>query len=306
MTASRLAIGVDLGGTRLRAALVAEDGSILRRTETATLSASGADAVLEQIETLARQVARAAGARPVCGLGLCAPGPLDTEAGKALSTPTIAGFTDLPLRTLLAGRVPWPVLLENDAIAATYGEWRFGAGRGSNNLVYVTISTGIGGGAVVDGRLLHGRKGMATHFGHMIIDPDGPVCSCGNRGCWEAFASGSALDRQARKSGYDNAENLFAAARTGDSTAIEIISTAANLLGVGLVNLLHLYSPEIMILGGGLAHGFDRLAGGIQDCIESTAMPPFRDVPVVAAGLAGNSGLIGIAAMVFDRQGNVS
>lgn len=301
MTSSPLAIGVDLGGTRLRAALVNTDGNILKRTEAATRASSGPDVILQQIATLVEEVSQAIDHRQVCGLGLCAPGPLDTEAGLALSTPTIDGFVDFPLRDQLAQRVPWPVILENDAIAATYGEWQQGAGQKKNNLVYITASTGIGGGAVIDGRLIHGRKGMANHFGHMMLTQDGPLCACGNRGCWEALASGTALDKRAGTIGFSNSREVFEASRQGNAKAQQIVDETAKWFGIGIVNLLHLYSPDCVVVGGGLSNAYDQLIAGISQYVKFAAMPPFRDVPVVKAALGDNSGLIGASAMVFDR-----
>ncbi|WP_306257885.1 ROK family protein [Pararhizobium sp. IMCC21322] len=302
MIKAPFAIGVDLGGTRLRAALITADGSIVKRAETATLASSGPETVLQQIEALAKEVAQSVEPQQICGLGLCAPGPLDTKAGLALSTPTITGFTDFPIQAFLAQRVPWPVLLENDAIAATYGEWKFGAGQTLENLVYVTASTGIGGGAVVDGNLLHGRKGMAAHFGHMTIAPDGPLCACGNKGCWEALASGSALDKMARTIGLSDARAVFAAATNDNKEARLLVDETAQWLGIGLVNLMHLYSPDCIILGGGLSNGFDLLSIGISHRVKSAAMPPFQNIPIVKAALADNSGLVGAGAMVFDQN----
>src|SRR4029079_12417755 len=129
------------------------------------------------------------------GIGVSAPGPLDSEAGRIIAIPTLPGWDDFPLAAALPECFALPVFGENDAIAAANGEWRFGAARGLSHFVYVTVSTGIGGGVVVDGRLLHGRRGLAGHVGHMIIEPNGSRCSCGARGCFEALASGSALTR---------------------------------------------------------------------------------------------------------------
>ncbi len=302
MTEAPLAISVDLGGTRLRAALITTDGNIVKRAETATLASSGPETVLQQIEALAKDVAQSVEPRQICGLGLCAPGPLDTKAGLALSTPTISGFTDFPIRAHLAQRVPWPVLLENDAIAATYGEWKFGAGQTSENLVYVTASTGIGGGAVVDGNLLHGRKGMAAHFGHMTIAPDGPLCACGNKGCWEALASGSALDKKAKTIGLSNARAVFAAASNNNEEARHLVDETGHWLGIGLVNLMHLYSPDCLIIGGGLSNGFDLLSIAISQRVKTAAMPPFQNIPILKAALGDNSGLIGVGALVFNKN----
>jgi glucokinase len=178
---SRLAIAADLGGTRIRAALIDAKGVLQRRAKAPTAADAGAKVVLDQLYRIATSVIASVDRESLVGVGICAPGPLDAERGVALATPTIAGFIDLPLAAMVEERIGLPVRLENDGIAAALGERRFGAGVGHNNLVYVTVSTGVGGGVVADGRVLHARRGMAGHIGHMTIVRDGDVCSCGNR-----------------------------------------------------------------------------------------------------------------------------
>lgn len=304
------AIGIDLGGTQVRAALV--DGSrLLERAAERTDTAGGPHAVLRQIARLIAQVApdRA----QVRGLGICAPGPLDTETGTILNIPTLPGWDGLPLRDILADETGLPVALENDGIAAAYGEWRHGAGRGLRHLVYVTVSTGIGGGVVLDGRLLHGRQGMAGHVGHLPLAAQGPGCSCGAAGCFEALASGSALGRLAREAAQGEPDSRLAlrgpdgltarevveAAREGDDLARRLLEDEAAWLGLGFVAILHAFSPEAIVMGGGVAEGFDLLEPGIRRAIRARAMPAFREVPVVRTGLGGNAGLIGAAALAL-------
>lgn len=294
-----VAIGVDLGGTRVRAAIIGSTGELLERIEQATRKADGPHAIVDQIADMANSLVERAGTRMVAGIGICSPGPLDTETGLVLSVPTIQGFTDFPLRNELQSRLPWPVLLENDGIAATLGEWRFGAGRTAENMVYVTISTGIGGGAVVDGNLLRGRRGMAGHVGHMVIAVEGRRCPCGNRGCWEAYASGTAFSTIAREYGFQDGIEAFGAARKGDEAALELVGQLAHQLGVGIVNLAHLFSPKKIVLGGGVMNAFDLLEPGIKRYMANIAMVPFRGVEVEKAQLGDNSGVFGMAELVF-------
>ncbi len=195
----RLAIGVDLGGTQVRAALVDEGGAIFARAEADTDAMAGPQAVLAQIEALATGLAAQVDAGRIVGVGVSTPGPVDTITGIASDIPTLAGFQDFPLRDELRKRFRQPVSLENDGIAAAIGEWRFGAGQGLANLVYATVSTGIGGGVISDGRVVRGRKGMAGHIGHMVLYPGGARCPCGGLGCFEAYASGTALARRGRE-----------------------------------------------------------------------------------------------------------
>jgi len=309
-----LAIGLDLGGTQVRAALINEAGKIYARAAAPTAAKAGPAVVADQLRQVAAEVALGVASDRIIGVGVCAPGPIDTVRGVALSIPTLAGFVDVPFRQMIEDRIGLPVWLENDGLAAALGEWRFGAGREVDNLVYVTVSTGIGGGVVSDGHLLHGRKGLTAHIGHMTIVRDGEPCPCGNRGCWEAYASGPAFTARARvraagdastKLGAEgapiDARAVFQAASAGDALALALVAEQADYLGVGIASLLHLYSPEIVVIGGGVANGFDQLRPGLLARISVAAMPAFRDTPVVRAALGDNSGLVGAATLAFDR-----
>jgi glucokinase len=167
----------------------------------------------------------------------------------------------------------------------------------------VTVSTGIGAGVVTGGRLQRGHRGMAGHAGHMTVAPDGPVCACGNRGCWEALASGPAFAARAQAAGFADGAAAFAAARAGDTVARALSDALARDLGLGLTNLLHLFSPERIVLGGGMSAGLDLLAPGIAAHIARAALAPFRGVPVLPAALGDNAGLVGAAALAFAAQG---
>jgi glucokinase len=222
---------------------------------------------------------------------------LDTAQGLALNSPTIDGFRDFPLRDRVAQALGLPAYLDHDGQAAAYGEWLHGAGRGTQNMVYVTVSTGIGGGAIVDGRLQHGHRGMAAHVGHMTIQPDGPVCNCGNPGCWEALAAGPAFARAARAAGFADGADAFAACAAGDAEALQVVRVQARWLALGLVNLAHIYSPKVLVLGGGVTVGLEIMRPHIAAEFARRAMPPFRAIPFVRAELQDNAGLIGAAAL---------
>lgn len=308
----QIAIGIDLGGTQARGALVDERGNVIARREERTDAHGGPDRILSQIRGLVDALLTTSDPSNVVGIGVSAPGPIDTVSGIARNIPTLVGFADFPLKVELQKRFPFPVNLENDGIAAAIGEWQFGAGKGVDNLVYVTVSTGIGGGAITDGRVLRGRKGMAAHIGHMSVVPNGERCPCGNRGCFEAYGSGTAFTRRARlraaecndttlgKGGEDiHSRDVFTAARNGDSLANALIEEEAEILGRGLTSLIHIFSPEIVVMGGGLSNEFERLQPGIQQYINACAMPGFKDVDIVRAALGQNSGLVGSAALAF-------
>jgi glucokinase len=311
----KLALGIDLGGTQLRVALVDACGSIVRRAAAAT-DLAGPAAVIGQIRRLYGEVRAGEDSSGVTAVGVSAPGPLDSETGTIIAIPTLPGWDDFPLTAALAEEFGLPVVVENDGIAAANGEWRFGAARGLSHFVYVTVSTGIGGGIAVDGRLLHGRRGLAGHVGHMIVRPGGPVCSCGAHGCFEALASGSALTRAAREAAAAQPEGLLAklpadaitgrdvvnAARQGDALALSLLEREAEWLGLGFASLAHLYSPEMIVMGGGVSQAFDLLQDGIAASFRASAMPPFRSVRIVPARLGDNAGLAGAAALAWERE----
>lgn len=199
----------------------------------------------------------------------------------------------------LANHTGLSARVENDGIAAALGEWRHGAGKGVANIVYLTVSTGIGGGVIADGRLLHGHRGMAGHIGHMRLAQDGPRCPCGAIGCFEALAAGTAPDDSspflaaAARSDRVEARHVFDGARAGDKKCQDLLAEEAAYLDQGITSAIHMFRPERVVIGGGLSNGFDLLEDGIHRVIQRDAMLPFRHVPVVRAGLGGDSGLWG-------------
>jgi glucokinase len=307
----RQAIGIDLGGTELRAALVDEAGAVLAYEKVKTDRLGGPQAVVEQIHKLVTAVK---GRHPVSGVGVAAPGPLNSETGVMLSPPTLPGWKNIELQRLLADRLQMPISLNNDANAAAYGEWRFGGGRGCRHLVYITVSTGIGGGVVTDGRLLLGQGGYAAEVGHMSISMDGPPCLCGHLGCWESFASGTALAKFAEEAvrecqsslmielaggGPICAHHVGAAASRGDPLALSLLEDEARYLTAGLINILHLFAPEIVLIGGGVAASLPFMKPTIVEGIQRDAMPSYRLIPIERAELE-EPGVIGAAALRMD------
>ncbi len=312
------ALAIDLGGTELRAAIVDRNGQLIAFAATPTDARGGPNAVIAQIVSLVDQVRVEAGSCSIMGLGIGSAGPLDPLTGTVIAPPTLHGWRDVPLAAILHDRLAMPVLLENDANAAALGEWRFGAGRGTQSMAFVTVSTGIGGGIIADGKLLHGRRGLAAEIGHMTIAADSDeLCACGARGCWEAMASGTALSRDATRlaasgeasllkklagSGPVTGHHIAQAARESDKIALSLLANEARWLGIGLANLLHLYSPERLIIGGGVGNLLELMHEGIERVINERAMSAYRDVPVIAAELGRNAGLIGAASMIFNGQ----
>jgi glucokinase len=308
----RHAVGIDIGGTELRVALVDEGGGVGEVVRAPTGADSDPQAAVSLMARIAADVA--SGAAGVAGIGVCAPGPLDAVTGRLLSPPTLPLWHGLPLRDLLSQKTGLGVVLDNDAHCAARAEWRFGAGRGCTDFIYLTVSTGIGGGIVSDGRLLRGVGGLAGHVGHMTVAAGGEVCACGNRGCWEAVASGTALGREAQKAVDSGAAPSLArlagtaritarhvadAARQGDAAALSLLAAEAHWLGVGLSSLVHIFAPERVVVGGGLSACLDLMLPGLTATIAAHALPGFRSVEIRQAELGPLAGLVGAAALAL-------
>lgn len=296
-----IAIGIDLGGTELRAAAMDETARILRHARLPTAADAGPAAIVEQMARLVDEVS--SGMVPT-GIGIGSPGPLDVAAGTVIHAPMLRGWRDVPLARLVAARTGLPTFLENDANAAALAEWRFGAARGLRHMVYVTVSTGIGGGIIIDGRLLHGHRSLAGEIGHMIVT-DAPLrCACGGFGCWEALASGTALGRRATAAGLRAEEGVTARlvaerAAAGDDTARRLMAEEARYLGLGFANLLHLYAPQMIVVGGGVSAALPQMAEEIARTVAARVMPAYRDVPLRAAALGTQAGVIGAALLAL-------
>lgn len=306
-------IGVDLGGTLIRAVLADSQGAFVERRRTKTLAHEGATAVLARIAGLIEDLNAQAGR--VAAVGIASPGPLDSRTGVVFSPPAFPGWRDVPLVRLLRERTGLPVFLSNDANAAALGEFDYGAGRGLRHLIYVTVSTGIGGGIIVDGRLIEGQKGAAGEVGHMVMQQDGPLCGCGGRGCLEALASGTAIARQAREAlacgrestigqlaekGEDGvtAEVVAAAAKGGDGLAAELIRAAGRRLGCGLLNLIHVFNPQIVVVGGGVTNAGELLLEPMRETVFADLMPIFEEgLKISPPGLGAEAGLYGAVAL---------
>ncbi len=312
----RYAIGVDLGGTQVRAVRIDRDGQVYAFERADTAAASGPEGVAAQIAGLIAAVQGDVPADDVIGVGIGTPGPLDPFNGVVLEAPNLQGWRRVPLKELLEARTGFAVEVGNDANVAALGEWRFGCGRGCQHFIYVTVSTGIGGGVIVDGKLLLGRKGIAGEVGHMTIETNGPPCGCGNWGCWEALASGTALAHFATEAielgrpsliselaGDEpiSARHVAEAATRGDETALELMEREGELIGVGLTNLLHLFAPDQIALGGGVTKSMVLLEPYIRRTIDKRAMPPYRDTPIQLAQLGGQVGVLGAAALMLTE-----
>ncbi|MCL6647672.1 MAG: ROK family protein [Chloroflexi bacterium] len=299
-------LAMDLGGTWCRVACFERLGERLRAVRRLpTRPERGFFPLLEELVAASRALL---GGMVPTGVGVAAPGPLDPKRGVLLRLPNLPQWPEaLPLAELLAERLGAPTRVDNDANLAALGEHRFGAGRGVDHLVYLTVSTGIGGGIISGGRLLHGVHGFAGEVGHQVILPDGPPCGCGGRGCLEVLASGTAIVRRAQAAGLpadrlaeEGAAAVFAAAAAGDPRAQEVIAGATRALGLGVVNLLHVFDPALVVLGGGVTQAGEALFGPVRAVVASLAMPGFRETPILPAALGDEAGLYGAAVVAAE------
>lgn len=306
---------VDLGGTKILTAVAGADGIWLGEDTRPTEVDRGVDGVVARIADSVRASLRQAGGSRLEGLGVAAPGPIDVERGLILSAPNLPGWRDVPLAERLATAFGCPAVLENDANAAVLGEFCFGAGRGVRHIVYLTLSTGIGGGLILDGRLYRGASGSAGELGHIVLDESGPLCGCGAYGCLEALASGVAIAARgaeavaaglgeaiAREAAGEavSAEHVAAAAAGGDPTAAAIISAAARYVGLALSDFVNIFNPDLIVLGGGLiAIGAPLIEPAVAVMRHRAFAGPAAHVRVVTAALGGRAGAAGALALVM-------
>ncbi len=312
---ARTVLAADLGGTHLRAAVVDEGGAIGYRADHPTPAAASPGERVQLVVDLLAEAVRASGARPAAAC-IATAGLVNANEGRVIFAPNIAGFRNVVLTTPVAQRLGIPAFIENDASAAALGEHRFGAGRGTRHLLHATLGTGIGGGLVIDGRLYRGAQGLAGEIGHIVIDPGGPRCACGSRGCLEALVSGVAFAARARKLleqgksavlkevvGYDEptGAHLFAAAAKGDRASEAEIRNGGHYLGLGLGSLVNVLNPDAVTLSGGLLAMGEMLLGPMREAMRSMAYGAAGSALVRLSELGENTGLLGAAAVAFER-----
>ncbi|AJT67657.1 ROK family glucokinase [Streptomyces chattanoogensis] len=311
-----LTIGVDIGGTKIAAGVVDEEGSILETCQVPTPQAT--DALTEAIADAVRTVGTG---HQIEAVGIGAAGYVDEKRATVLFAPNI-DWRHEPLKDKVEQRVGLPVVVENDANAAAWGEYRFGAGQGHSDVICITLGTGLGGGIIIGNKLRRGRFGVAAEFGHLRVVPDGLLCGCGSQGCWEQYASGRALLRYARQRAFATPENagillslgdgtpngiqgkhISAAARQGDPVAIDSFRELARWAGAGLADLASLFDPSAFIVGGGVSDEgelvLDPIRKSFRRWLVGNQYRPHAQV--LAAQLGGKAGLVGAADLA--RQG---
>jgi len=315
-------LAIDLGGTKIITALISNKGQVLTKEYHLTLADEGPQSVINRILFAIDHLLSLSNIDPsqLDSISIAAAGAIDFDKGLITSSPNLPGWNDIPLRDIVKGKYRINTLLINDANAAALGEHHFGAGKGVNNLILLTLGTGIGGGIIINGRLYSGQCGSAGEIGHTTIDVNGPRCSCSNIGCLEVLASGRAVAkeavrriRQGERSSLTeivegNIENITAekvsiAAQSGDSLASEVIMKAAFYLGVGMVNLVNIFNPEMIIIGGGMAKMGDLLLNPARQVVRERAFQLSAGaVRIVPAQLGDNAGVLGAAVFAFQQE----
>jgi glucokinase len=311
----RAYLGVDIGGTNIKVALVSEEGSVLAFRSTRWSGAAVRDAV-DAISTLARELIAQARGHTVLGCGVGSAGLVDTVSGLIQSSPNLPEWHDVQLRRMVSEALGLPTHIENDANAAAYGEFVVGAARGSANAILLTLGTGIGGGFVFGGKLYRG-SGFAGEVGHMTIDLDGETCLCGNEGCLERLANADAVVRNARRLLADGRESTLSGARAGDAltadevgdaaaagdrVALEALEETGRALGAGLANLVILLAPDVIVIGGGVADAGDPLLGPARREMARRCYVSEASLPrVVRAELGNAAGVVGAALLARDE-----
>jgi glucokinase len=307
------AIGVDVGGTKIAAGVVTPEGEILNEVRYAT--AASPERLLSSI---ARAITEVKDGFEVGGACLAVPGFVMTAENKVIFAPNLHAIEGIPLKDEIGERTGLPVTVENDANAAAWGEFRFGAGSEVEHLVFITLGTGVGGGVIIDGALLRGAQGAGAELGHVTIQATGPRCGCGNHGCLEALASGTAIGRRAREVANEEpssalgrlaterrvlGEDVTELAQKGDGAAISVLKEAGTWLGIGLAGFVNVFNPEVIAIGGGVARAGEFILQPAREEVYLRARSPSRDlVEIKEATLGPESGVLGAAALTRNSS----
>lgn len=311
----------DVGGTKMVVALVSPEGQIIDKHRQPTLAQDGPEAVIERLYSSINFLLdrNSISPRQLEAMSLGIAGIVDTMTGIVDKAPNLPGWENLALKTKIHDNYGVPVHILNEVDAAALGEHRYGAGQGLKNIVLITLGTGIGGGLVLGGKMFLGSTGSAFEVGHMVIKDDGPECGCGNNGCLETLASGTAMGREVRRRISDGeksmladmvdgvienitAEKVHEAAKQGDSLALSVIADASHYLGLGIINLVTLINPEMIIIGGSVARMGNLLLDPVRQMVKDKAFPLMvKKLKIVPAYLGEDAGLLGAAAYALDQ-----
>ncbi|HOX36778.1 MAG TPA: ROK family protein [Candidatus Brocadiia bacterium] len=316
---SKKAIGIDLGGTNIKSGVMDSSGNVLAKMSSPTPPGRGVDEVVDAICKAMEDISHKAGIgmREVAGVGIGAPGAMDLTQGIIHISPNFPGWIEVPFLEKLKRKISIECVLENDANAAALGEAWAGAGKGAHSVALLTLGTGVGGGVVFKGKPFHGFTDVGPELGHMILDYNGRLCGCGNKGCLEAYASATAMVLRMKESiqlGRDSilknkletltAKDIYDAAVAGDAAAKENMEMTGVYLGIGITSILHAFNPEIMLLAGGVTAAGEMLLEPIRRTVMSRGMKASWDRTAIRiAALGGDAGLIGAAGCLFEKLG---
>jgi glucokinase len=313
-------LAFDLGGTKFAFGVVAENGDILGSDKIETLAKQGPEQAIQRVNLAAQALLKKLNIKPeeLIGIGIASPGPLDIAKGCVDGSPNLPGWTGYSIVKGLSGFFNLPARIDNDANAAALGEYKFGAGKNKKNMVYITVSTGIGGGVIVDGRLMRGANGNAAELGHLTLNIAGPACPCGANGCLEMYASGTAIARRTREAIQAGAHSqilnlagsveeitthhILTALEKDDALAQKIWNETTEYLGRGLAVVINSFNPEVIVVGGGVTAAGDLLFKPVREKALRYAFPRLAAVcSIVPAGLGSNVGVVGAAACAFEN-----
>ena len=313
----RVVIGVDLGGTNLRTAILSPDGNILDRHKEATHAADGWENVVARlIENIKRHHKSAIQQGfDVVAVGVGAPGVIQADKGIVVKSPNFPDWNNLPLKDQLEKTLGIPVFLENDANAAALGEqWR-GAGQGIRSMILLTLGTGVGGGIILDNKIWHGADGMAGEIGHMTLIPDGRPCTCGNIGCLEMYSSARGIVQSFREALGEttggvpdqlrqiSSEQVYEAAGAGNEIALQVMKDMGRMLGIGIASLINIFNPERIVVGGGVKDAWPLFIGATREEIMKRAFAvPAKRTEIVPSQLGDDAGMVGAAAVALELQ----
>jgi glucokinase len=301
---ARPVLGLDIGGTKLAAGVVAPDGTVHGFVSTPAHAERGPEDGLARLFDLGRRALGEAGVteNELEAVGIGCGGPLDSSAGVLIAPLHLPGWENVTVVERASTEFGRPAALDNDATAAAAAEHRFGAGRGTRNMVYLTISTGVGGGVVIDGVLHRGVSGNGGELGHVTVDWHGRECrGCGRRGCLEAYASGTSIAERAREAGMDvaTAADVSTAAAAGDPVAVRIWDETCEALACGITSIANLFEPEVVVLGGGVVRTGEQLLAPVRRAVGEQAI--CAQVKIVAAAFGDAVGVAGAAAIAYER-----
>ncbi len=314
-TAMKITIAIDVGGTQMRAAVFpAGENKPIRQKRIPTYVDGKTS--LDRLIQLIREIT--ADDEKIESIGIAAPGPLDPKTGIILASPNLPEWIGISISEMLQKEFGVPAFLGNDANLAAVGEWKYGAGQGHHHLLYLTISTGIGGGVISDDRLLVGHQGLGAELGHVVLLPDGPMCGCGHRGHLEALASGTGIaayfaeqladGHESILSGKPDAKAISLAAKQGDELALETFERAGYFIGLAVSNYLMIFNPSIVIFGGGVSQAGDLIMNPIRKEVREAVLSEhyLQDLVITLAALGDDSGLFGALALARDSVGSFS